>query len=172
MNDDRIQCRVVVLPDSTRINQAIGSEFTALWDDPGLKRSHYFAGRYENLYVPEQRLPSLAPVLAAGRKGAAEYLGQPGLALSASFWMNAMGPGHVTLPHSHDEDDELVSGVYYISVPPDSGELILQQGLIHTRVAPVEGEFVFFPPDIVHEVSENRSQQLRLSVGMNFGVRE
>ncbi len=172
MSDDEIQCRVVVLADSARINQAIRSGFAALGDDPELKRSHYFAGRYENLYVPEQRLPALAPVLAAGRRGAAEYLGQPDLSLSVGFWINAMGPGHVTLPHRHDEDDERVSGVYYISVPPDSGELILQQGSSHIRVVPVEGEFVFFPPDIIHEVSENCSQQLRLSIGMNFGVHE
>lgn len=172
MNNSLIQCHVVVLADSGRINRAIGTEFAALRDDPELKRSHYFAGRYENLYVSRQRMPSLEPVLAAGRRSAAEYLGQPDLSLSVGFWINAMGPGHVTLPHSHDEDDERVSGVYYVSVPEDSGELILQQGSGKIRVTPVEGEFVFFPPDVVHEVSENRSQQLRLSIGMNFGVHE
>ena len=170
MIDHRIQYHVVALPDSERINAAIMVEFAALRDDPELKRSHYFGGRYENLYVPRQRLPSLAPVLAAGCKGAAEYLGQPDLSLSVGFWINEMGPGHVTLPHSHDEDDELVSGVYYVYVPEDSGELILQQGSTKNRVTPIEGEFVFFQPDIVHEVTENRSQQVRLSIGMNFGV--
>jgi hypothetical protein len=31
---------------------------------------------------------------------------------------------------------------------------------------------VFFPPDVIHEVTENRSLETRLSVGMNFGIRK
>ena len=116
-------------------------------------------------------MPALTPVLSAARRLAAEYLEKPDLNLSVGFWLNDMGPGHVTLPHAHEEDDELVSGVYYVSVPENSGELSLTQGAIHARVTPREGRFVFFPPDVVHEVSENRSDRMRLSIGMNFGIR-
>jgi ectoine hydroxylase-related dioxygenase (phytanoyl-CoA dioxygenase family) len=31
--------------------------------------------------------------------------------------------------------------------------------------------FVLFPPQVVHEVSANRSGATRLSIGMNLGVR-
>ncbi len=172
LNAYRIQVYVKPLAGAADINRAILAEYAAVRDDPALQRSHFFAGRYENVYVPETRMPALQPVLAAARRGAAEYLQQTGLALSVGFWLNEMGPGHVTLPHRHDEDGELVSGVYYVQVPEDSGELVLTHGAIRTRVTPVAGQFVFFPPNVLHEVTENRSTQIRLSIGMNFGIRE
>ena len=167
----RMQCYVAMLPDAGRINQAVLDAYASLRDDPALERSHFFAGRYENIYVPEARMPALHPVLAAARKGAADYLQQPALALSVGFWFNEMEPGQVTLPHRHDEDDELVSGVYYVHVPRDSGDLLLTHGNVSTRVQPVAGQFVFFAPDVLHEVTENRSTETRLSIGMNFGIR-
>jgi 2OG-Fe(II) oxygenase superfamily len=167
----RVQCYVTTLPDAADINPAIVNGFEALREDTGLERSHWFGGRYENIYVPEARLPALKPVLAAARRGAADYLGRPDLDLAVGFWLNAMGPGQVTLAHRHDEDDELVSGVYYVQVPENSGELVLTQGAVTTRVTPVAGQFVFFPPNILHEVTVNRSDETRLSIGMNFGIR-
>ena len=167
----RMQCYVADLPDAARINQALFTAYAGLRDDPDLERTHLFAGRYENVYVPEARLPALQPVLAGARRAAADYLQQPDMNLSVGFWINEMGPGHVTLPHTHDDDDELASGVYYVRVPENSGELVLTQGCLVTRVTPAEGRFVLFPPDVVHEVTENRSPETRLSIGMNFGVR-
>jgi quercetin dioxygenase-like cupin family protein len=172
MSGYRLQCYITTLPDAERVNRAILTEFDSLRGAPELKRTHFFGGRYENLYIPVERMRSLAPVLDAARRGAAEYLGQPDTRLEVGFWLNEMAPGQVTLAHSHDADDELVSGVYYVSVPPDSGELILKQGAISAHVTPQAGEFVFFPPHVVHEVTENRSRHVRLSMGMNFGIRE
>jgi len=160
------------VPNADVLNRTILAEFARLRDAPDLERSHFFAGRYENLYIPVERMPSLAPVLDAAGRGAAEYLERPGTRLDVGFWLNEMGPGHVTLPHRHDEDDELVSAVYYVKVPPDSGELILKQGCVTARVTPQAGELVFFPPEVEHEVSENRSGEMRLSIGMNFGIRD
>jgi hypothetical protein len=168
----RMQCYVMALDNAADVNAGILAGFDALRDAPDLQRSHFFAGRYENVYVPQARLPALGPVLEAARRGAAEYLGQPGHELAVGFWINEMGPGHVTLPHRHDEDDELVSGVYYVQVPEDAGELVLTLGAVTTRVVPAAGQFVFFPPDVLHEVTENRSNATRLSIGMNFGIRE
>ena len=167
-----MQCYVSALDDAGRINAALIAAFEALRDDPGLERSHYFGGRYENVYIPRSRIPAIAPVLSAAQTAAAAYLRRSGEPLSVGFWFNEMGPGHSTLPHSHDDDDELASCVYYVRVPDNSGELVLRQGILATHVTPVEGEFVFFSPKIVHEVTENKSQQVRLSVGMNFGVRQ
>lgn len=167
----RMQCYVATLPEAGRVNSAVLAAWESLRDDPALERSHYFGGRYENVYVPEAQIPELRPVLDAARRGAAEYLQRPGLELSVGFWFNEMGPGHATLAHRHDEDDELVSAVYYVSVPEDSGELVLTHGVVSTRVQPVAGQFVFFAPDVLHEVTPNRSKATRLSIGMNFGIR-
>lgn len=172
LNEFRIEYFVTELPEAVQVNAAIVAQYRALADSAELKRSHFFGGRYENIYLPEHSLPALRPVLAAARQGASRLLRGEPRDLAVGFWFNEMGPGHRTLPHRHDEDDELVSGVYYLRVPEHSGDLILQQGSAITRVTPREGMFVFFPPQVGHEVSENRSNQTRLSLGMNFGVRQ
>lgn len=169
----RLQCYVAMLPGAEAINQAIVQQYAAVRDDPSLTRSHFFEGRYENVYIPESRLPALTSVLAFARREAVGFLGPESdvEALSVGFWINEMAPGQVTLAHRHDEDGELASAVYYVSVPEDSGALILERGNITARVTPVEGQIVFFPPDLLHEVSKNLSGRTRLSIGMNFGVR-
>ncbi len=169
--DYRIEYYVTELPEAAQVNAAVLKQYRALADSAELKRSHYFEGRYENIYVPEPWLPGLKRILAAARQGANRFLRTEHRDLAVGFWLNEMGPGHRTLPHSHDEDDELVSGVYYLRVPENSGELILRKDGAITRVTPREGMFVFFSPQVLHEVSENRSGETRLSIGMNFGVR-
>jgi len=167
----RIEYYVTELPEAARVNAAILQQYRALADSADIKRSHYFEGRYENIYLPEQSLPALQPVLVAARQASGRFLRREARDLAVGFWFNEMGPGHRTLPHSHDEDDELVSGVYYVRVPGNSGDLLLRQGAAVTRITPREGMFVLFPPQVVHEVSANRSGAMRLSIGMNLGVR-
>ncbi len=172
LQEYRVQCYLVQLPDAAAVNREILLQYRAASGDPQLQRTHYFEGRYENIYIPRARIPALEPVLEAARQGAARFLQRAPLELSVGFWFNEMGPGHVTLPHHHEEDDELASGVYYVNVPPDSGDLVLEQGAAETRISPREGMLVFFPPDVVHRVTENRSDGVRLSIGMNFGRRK
>jgi hypothetical protein len=171
LHEYRIEYYVTALPEAAEGNAAILEQSRALTDSAEIRRSHYFEGRYENIYLPEPSLPALQPVLAAARQAACRFLRRQQPDLAVGFWFNEMGPGHRTLAHSHDEDDELVSGVYYVRVPDDSGELILRQGAAVTRITPQEGMMVLFPPHVVHEVSANQSGATRLSIGMNFGVR-
>jgi hypothetical protein len=165
----RVQCYVMELADAQATNEAIWVQYLKVRDDPGLRRSHYFEGRYENIYVSEEQMPALKSVLQAARHGAQRFLQQAGMDLSVGFWMNEMRPGHVTLPHTHDEDDELASAVYYVKVPEGAGDLLLTQGVASLRISPRPGLFVFFAPDVRHEVTANRSDKTRLSIGMNFG---
>ena len=72
-----MQCYVVQLPDADRINAAIEQQYLAVRDAPDIEKSHYFEGRYENIYVPRERMPALRPVLEAARRGAAEFLDRP-----------------------------------------------------------------------------------------------
>ncbi|HBS26530.1 MAG TPA: hypothetical protein DD827_05280, partial [Gammaproteobacteria bacterium] len=71
--------------------------------------------------------------------------------------------------HRHDDDDELLSAVYYINVPNDSGRLILGAGASSSIVQPMAGMLVFFSPAMVHEVEKNQSVETCLSIGINFG---
>jgi hypothetical protein len=166
-----IQYCVTELPGAEAVNAAILRQFAAVRDDPGLERSHLFEGRYENLYIPRRRLPALAPVLAEAERVACHLLRCQAGELALGFWFNEMRPGHRTLAHRHDEDDELLSAVYYLSAPSDSGDLLLTQDAARTRIRPRQGMFVFFPPQVLHEVGVNHSAEVRLSIAMNFGIR-
>lgn len=171
LQEYRLECYMMELADARGVNDAVWSQYQCVRDDPGLRRTHHFAGRYENIYVGEDQIPALKPVLQAARQGAARFLHQEEIRLSVGFWINDMGPGQVTVPHRHDEDDELVSAVYYVRAPENCGDLVLTRGVASTRIIPRQGMFVFFSPDVMHEVTENKSDETRLSIGMNFGIR-
>jgi len=151
------------------LNAAICAGF-AVWAEQASRRSHYFAGRFENIYIDTTRIPALAPLLARAQACAADITGIAAARLRLGFWFNAMRPGEVTLPHTHDDDDEVLSAVYYLCAPAGSGDLILHLDGGSTRLAPQPGMWVFFAPDCLHEVARNDSNELRLSLGINFGL--
>ena len=111
-------------------------------------------------------------VLNRVKQQAGQWLGIAANTLRAGFWFNAMEAGHRTTLHHHDENDELLSAVYYIRVPENSGELILHDDDRKVCIQPQEGKLVMFAPDVLHEVTANLSSGLRLSVGMNIGPAE
>ena len=150
-----------------RINRQIIEAFNANRHDPDVKKTHFFGGRYENVYVGTDRVPQLQPVLDQALEYARRITGVD--ELRAGFWFNAMPPGSDTTLHRHDDDDELLSGVYYVTAPEDSGKLIIHEGDQQHEITPVAGNFVFFGPDVPHAVGRNNSDSERLSVGMNFG---
>jgi hypothetical protein len=133
-------------------------------------RSHYFGDRYENLYLARRNLPEIEPLLQAVLGVAAELLSVSEQALKVGFWFNAMQPGQATLPHTHDDYDELLSAVYYLQVPRHSGNLVLTRDDHRYTVLAEEGKLVIFSPETLHEVTENLSQSLRLSIAMNIGL--
>lgn len=155
------------LPGAGAINRALLAAYARESDAPGVRRTHHFHGRFENTYIPAARLPELEPVSAFALRAAAAVLGRP--TLRHGFWFNEMHPGHRTKLHSHEEEDELLSGVYYLACPADSGRLILHDNEAEIMVTPRAGLLVLFPPDLPHEVEENRSTRTRLSVAFNFG---
>jgi len=91
--------------------------------------------------------------------------------VTAGYWFNHMPAGAVTTLHRHDDDDELLSAAYYVTVPENSGDLIIHTESGPLRIQPEAGSIIFFYPDVAHEVTENRSDQNRLSLGINFGSR-
>ena len=155
-----------------RLNEKIMAGFINHYQRDDVRKTHLFEGRYENIYLTEQHIPELAPLIVEVTRYAEELLHINNL--RAGFWFNFMPPGSTTTLHTHDDDDELLSAVYYVDVPEDSGNLVIYENLVAAdsrkiEIAPVAGEFVFFKPDIAHEVSRNNSSKSRLSIGFNFG---
>jgi len=156
------------VPGAEALNRQILRDFLLHEHDEDIKRSHLIDGRFENIYLGTEQVPAMETIVQQACQAAKGFLSLSA-PIRAGFWFNAMYPGHATGAHSHDDDDECLSGVYYVTAPENSGDLILhtQEGLF--TLTPKAGRFVFFPPEIRHEVSENKSPAFRLSVGMNFG---
>ena len=152
-----------------KYNAGILSGFLRHKNDADNKLSHYFEGRYENIYINRNKIPELTPVFDIVTRLASEVLGLSSDNLQSGFWFNYMLTGQHTLPHSHDEDNELLSCVYYVSVPEQSGALFLGEGNNQEIIKPESSLLVFFSPDLVHSVGTNKSNQPRLSIGINIG---
>jgi hypothetical protein len=157
------------LPGAEAVNRRILDAFSTLRDEDFTRRSHFFGGRFENLYLERGRIPGLNRVLDQAEACARDILGWGQAPLRCGFWFNAQGPGQSTSEHTHEELDELLSGVYYLDAPRDSGDIVLLDGRLTIRATPAAGMFLFFPPRLAHRVETNRSGALRLSLAFNFG---
>lgn len=155
------------LDDAATVNAALLAHFQAIKATEAVRRTHFFHGRYENTYIPLELIPELRPVAEAGLRWASTILGRDDLRYA--FWFNEMPAGSCTGLHAHNDDDELLSGCYYIRVPARSGRFVAVAGEERTPVQPEEGMFLFFSPELPHEVEENQSGETRLSVAFNYG---
>jgi hypothetical protein len=152
-------------------NDDLHARFLELSDAGRVRQSHHFEGRFENIYIEESDIPAITTLLTLVQQQACQLLGVAPEKLKTGFWFNAMEAGQRTAPHHHDENDELLSAVYYIRVSDNSGDLVLHGNDGKIRVQPQEGKLVMFAPDVLHEVTVNHSAEMRLSVAMNVGPR-
>lgn len=160
------------LTSSLALNKALLAAFLKRQDDPDIRKTHLFEGRYENIYLNEAHIPELSAVIETAVQSADIILHTQNL--RAGYWFNYMPPGSTTTLHTHDDDDELLSAVYYVHVPKNSGNLVIYDEADNAlqkkiEITPKAGEFIFFKPDVRHEVTRNNSNEQRLSIGINFG---
>jgi hypothetical protein len=164
--------REVSLAEPARLNTRLYDRFRELYETDRVRQTHHFAGRFENIYLQASDIPDISTLLDVMKQQAAQLLGIPTATLKVGFWFNAMDAGQRTSLHHHDENDELLSAVYYIRVPENSGDLILHDAGNTVRIQPQEGKLVMFAPDVLHEVTPHLGSGLRLSVAMNVGPME
>lgn len=154
------------------LNASLSTRVARLGTQDIMRRSHFLGGRYENLYVTPEVLPGIETILDSARLAASLFLARTAEALRVGWWLNVMQPGEMTYAHTHDNADELLSGVYYIDVPPNSGRFVMHWGGRREEIEPRAGTFVLFAPEVLHEVTRNDSDRARISVGFNFGPAE
>lgn len=152
-------------------NQVIIEQYQQLLANGKARKTHFFEGRYENTYIDRVLLTHTQDLFSEILTIAQQITGA-NRKLRMGFWFNEMQPGFRTVAHTHEEDDELLSGVYYLKVPKNSGDLLLGKGDNQSQITPNEGDCIFFSPDLMHEVLPNESAEMRLSIGMNFGYAE
>ena len=154
------------------VNKKIATKFNQLKEEDFKEKTHLFHGRYENIYIDVNKIPELKVIVNAALEYAENILNIKKEKLAFGFWLNAMAAGNVTTSHTHDDDEEMLSCVYYIKVPKESGDLIITEHNKKIIIKPEEGSFIFFSPDTLHEVSKNKSEESRLSIAFNFGLHE
>jgi hypothetical protein len=154
-----------------RLNNSLRRTYTRLREHPETQKTHLFHGRYENIYPPRAEFPEIEPLLDWIVKQCRDVLGLGDQELGIAFWFNEMQPGDKTTLHTHNDGEELLSGVYYIVVPEGSGDIIFHLEGQATTFTPNEGDLFLFSPALPHEVGENRSHDMRLSVAFNIGIR-
>ncbi len=154
------------------LNTTLLHAFLKLHNEPGIRKTHLFDDRYENIYLNEKHIPELELLINQATKIAEDILQTHNL--RAGYWFNYMPPDTSTTLHTHDDDDELLSAVYYVYATENSGNLIIyddsKKPAEKIEIVPKAGNFVFFKPDVRHEVSRNNSTEHRLSIGINFGM--
>lgn len=165
IQDDVYSCHVPAIP---RYPDAIIEGFKRQEGAADTRKTHFFDGRYENIYPSRESFPEIEPLLEVIFHCAHQILDseQP---LDISFWFNQMQPGHCTTLHTHDDGYELISGVYYLNVPEESGDILMHLPREELRISPQAGMMLMFPPDLPHEVEQNNSRQSRLSMAFNIG---
>jgi hypothetical protein len=161
--------QLVHYPSAETLNQIIETAFEQLDDDDFDRRTHFIGGRFENLYPIPGRLNGIDALLDFVEIEARAVLGMDAPPLRLGYWLNAMAPGQRTSEHSHDESDELLSGVYFVATPPHSGDLLFYDDPFEIRIQPAPGMLLLFPPQLAHAVEQNRSDGLRLSIAFNIG---
>jgi hypothetical protein len=159
----------LMLEAPDKLNTRLHERFMELSGTERIRQSHHFGDRFENTYIEVADIPDIATVLNVFKQQAGQLLDIPADTLKAGFCFNAMQAGQRTTLHHHDENDELLSAVYYIRVPENSGDLILHEGDTQVSIQPQEGKLVMFAPALLHEVTDHLGSGLRLSVAMNVG---
>jgi hypothetical protein len=158
----------ITAKNALNLNATIETGFLNQYNNADIRKTHLFEGRYENIYLNEQHIPELTPLINEAVELAENILNIKNL--RAGYWFNYMPPGATTTLHTHDDDDELLSCVYYVKVPENSGNLIIYDKSEKIEIESRTGDFIFFKPDIPHEVTKNNSTEHRLSIGFNFGL--
>jgi len=108
----------------------------------------------------------------------------------SNLWVNVSGTGAVNTPHLHP--GSVLSGVYYVTFPPNSGKLIIMNpNAHHFDIFPfmgktemfiekqtafttnnlvfsgLPGSLVIFPSHLCHYVLPNLSKEARISISFN-----
>ena len=147
--------------------EAVSSEFTY---------SHKINGRWENAYLPIEKVPSVRKVVHFSRNVAIEKFGTSLLATydtqkgvrSMPFWFNIAKPGESTGVHDHSSQAR-VSGVFYLKTSENSGNIFFRvPDHPDFELECSEGSVILFPSCLSHGVQVNRSQKDRISLAFNL----
>ena len=180
--------------DFEAVNAAIREQLAALdWNKLDQENEASFGALHsfkEDRFVAIEDFPAVRIVLEYFLSGCNEIARERKWDLRESqltlgnFWVHATPPGEVTQSHSHKP--AVLSGVYYVDKPEDSGDLVFvdvnpfhdyDPSSLPGEVDPIstpqivlhagEGTMLVFPSWLPHKVPKNLSQRNRVSISFN-----
>ena len=140
--------------------------------------SHKINGRWENQYIDLDLISEIKPIFSmackVGKIIIKKSLVMPHKQLGFpynEFWFNISNQGDDTGWHDHKENAK-ISGVYYISIPKKSGNIIFRKKIGDNfkrwYVKPKNGMMILFPSKLEHCVEINKSSDPRISLAFNL----
>ena len=155
-----------------QINRNILDQFLAA--EEFYEHSHWIQGRWENTYCPITLLPTVKKLFEQVIQWTSQKFKHsliiphsvPGME-NNGFWFNQMPPESKTGLHDH-KSASFLSGVYYLKVPENSGNIIFEEGENIREIQSIEGNLLLFSPSLMHRVTENRSASERVSLAFNL----
>lgn len=158
-------------------------------------KEHGYRGytSYASLNDLTKRDPSIAELKGALDKHAAAFAKALHLELSGrrlkldSIWINVLEPGGAHSGHIHPHS--VLSGTYYVDVPPGASALKLEDPRLpmmmaapprredapddertFVYVAPKTGEVLMWESFVRHEVPPNTAKRARISISFNYAL--
>ncbi len=123
----------------------------------------------------------LRKMVFAGCTQALAEMGQRGVEFHLQSWVNLHDRGGFNFLHVHE--GSLLSGTFYLQVPPGSGKFVLRDprpGVVHgyvkgavangygdIKLAPSQGLLVLFPCWMEHFVEPHDSDEPRIAIAFN-----
>lgn len=154
---------------------------------PGVKISNYGGWQSDSLSgTVDKEIILLINEITRNIDEVCQQVSLPNLELW-NIWINVNNPGSYNQVHHHM--NSTISGVYYVKVPENSGGIeffrndeadyyippgVQQYNYFNsTKVTyrAVEGALLLFPGWLRHSVQQNQSQEDRISISFNYGVK-
>ena len=89
-----------------------------------------------------------------------------------NYWFNINHKGSSNKLHNHNHPDNPqggLSGVFYLAVPNDSGDIIFQlESKEQFKLKSATGKLIIFPIYLDHLVEQSKSNEYRMSIAFNY----
>jgi hypothetical protein len=93
---------------------------------------------------------------------------------NSGIWGNISSTTHYNKIHTHYSSIGGFSGVYYLQVFPNSGNIKFYDDLFINKIEynPVVGDLLLFPSYTLHSVESNNNSKDRISIAFNFQIED
>ena len=139
--------------------------------DPGNKISN--VGGWQNSQQLDQ-FKEFLPLISLVKSFIKENLKKDISFNSKGIWGNISSTTHYNQIHNHGSVIGEFSGVYYLQVFPDSGNIVFYDDFFLNKIeyTPIVGDLLIFPSYLQHSVSPNNNSKDRISIAFNFEIKD